>query len=210
MLANCSTNLSLRIAKDNMDLEGRLIYHCRAGPIRVKPNPLYIVASRDSFGSATSSILYLYWAIWSSGSLRRSRDCFSGLGSYPWEPFHHGLHGVEPLGEHLLQVGGHRRSRRRSSLGYFLIGFWLGLAVFYVGLQSWHGSDLSLKAMVLVACRIEGLIFVSEDKVLRFELVELLGALLQLLGIPLICLRSSASLWVASGSSFCSSTAIVT
>ncbi|KAF3602229.1 hypothetical protein F2Q69_00035311 [Brassica cretica] len=25
-------------------------------------------------------------------------------GSYPWEPFYHGLHGVEPLGEHLLQI----------------------------------------------------------------------------------------------------------
>ncbi|KAF3608697.1 hypothetical protein DY000_02047804 [Brassica cretica] len=28
---------------------------------------------------------------------------FSDGGSYPWEPFHHGLHGVEHLGEHLLQ-----------------------------------------------------------------------------------------------------------
>ncbi|KAG5384261.1 hypothetical protein IGI04_035731, partial [Brassica rapa subsp. trilocularis] len=50
-------------------------------------------------------------------------------------------------------------------------------------LQSWHGLDLSLKVTLLVTCRIEGLIFVSEDKVLRFELVELFGALLQLLGI---------------------------
>ena len=53
LLANCSRNLSLRIAKEDMDLEGRLMYHCKAGPIRVEPNPLHIVASRDSFGSAT-------------------------------------------------------------------------------------------------------------------------------------------------------------
>ena len=60
LLANFSTNLSLRVAKEDMDLEGRLMYHCKAGPIRVEPNPFHIVASRDSFGSATTSILCLY------------------------------------------------------------------------------------------------------------------------------------------------------
>ena len=72
LLANCSKNLSLRVAKEDMDLEGRLMYHCKAGPIRVEPNPLHIVASRDSCKSATASILCLYWAIRSSGSLIRS------------------------------------------------------------------------------------------------------------------------------------------
>ena len=32
-------------------------------------------------------------------------------GSYPWEPFYHGLHGIEPLGEHLFQVIDHGRLR---------------------------------------------------------------------------------------------------
>ncbi|KAF2605158.1 hypothetical protein F2Q70_00025768 [Brassica cretica] len=41
-LAKCSTNLSLRIAKEAMDLEGRLMYHCKAGPVRVEPNPLHM------------------------------------------------------------------------------------------------------------------------------------------------------------------------
>ncbi|KAF2570417.1 hypothetical protein F2Q70_00002727 [Brassica cretica] len=52
-----------------IDLEGRLIYHCRAGPVRVEPNPFHIVASRDPFGSATVSIFCLYWATWSPGSV---------------------------------------------------------------------------------------------------------------------------------------------
>ncbi|KAF2575701.1 hypothetical protein F2Q70_00002733 [Brassica cretica] len=55
-----------------IDLEGRLIYHCRAGPVRVEPNPFHIVASRGPFGSATASILCLYWATWSSGSVAPS------------------------------------------------------------------------------------------------------------------------------------------
>ena len=52
-----------------MDLEGKLIYHCRAGPVRVEPNPLHMVVSCDPFGSATASILCLYWGRWSSGSV---------------------------------------------------------------------------------------------------------------------------------------------
>ncbi|KAF3571454.1 hypothetical protein F2Q69_00058671 [Brassica cretica] len=52
-----------------MDLEGKLIYHCRAGPVRVEPKPLHMVASRDPFGSATASILCLYWVTWSFGSV---------------------------------------------------------------------------------------------------------------------------------------------
>ena len=114
---------------------------------------------------------------------------------------------------YLLQVVGHRRFCLRSPLGYFLIKFWLGLVVFYVVdlstfshlvrcsvsvrrrrrascvssrvrcLQSWHGSDLSPKATLLVTYCVEGLVFISEGKVFQFELVELLGALLQLLGM---------------------------
>ena len=51
------------------NLDGRLMYHCRAGPVRVEPNPLHMVASRDSFGSATANILSLYWVTWSFGSV---------------------------------------------------------------------------------------------------------------------------------------------
>ena len=69
LLANCSTNLSLRATKKAMNLEGKLIYHCRAGPVSVEPNPLHMVALCDPFGSATASILCLYWATWSSGSV---------------------------------------------------------------------------------------------------------------------------------------------
>ena len=67
LLANCSTNLSLRATKKAMNLEGKLIYHCRAGPVRVKP--LHMVALFDPFGSLMASILCLYWATWSSGSV---------------------------------------------------------------------------------------------------------------------------------------------
>lgn len=34
LLANGSTNLLLRIAKEYMDLEDRLMYHCKEGPVR--------------------------------------------------------------------------------------------------------------------------------------------------------------------------------
>ena len=37
--------------------------------------------------------------------------------------------------------------------------------------------------MLLVICRVEGLVLVSEGKILLFELAELFGALLQLLGV---------------------------
>ena len=57
---------------------------------------------------------------------------FTDRGSYPGEPFHHGLLGVEPLGKHLLQIGGHRRRRFRYSHGLFLTGFRLGFTVFHV------------------------------------------------------------------------------
>ncbi|KAF2581441.1 hypothetical protein F2Q68_00005188 [Brassica cretica] len=66
-----------------MDLEGRLMYHCKAGPVKVETNPLHMVASRDSFGSATASILW--WlaiearAMGCSSGLRRSPP-FCGLG----------------------------------------------------------------------------------------------------------------------------------
>ena len=44
-------------------------------------------------------------------------------------------------------------------------------------------ANLSPESTLLVACRVKGLVLVSEGKILRFELVELLGALLQLLGV---------------------------
>ena len=52
-----------------MNLEGRLIYHCRVGPVRVELNSLHMVALGDPFGSATASILCLYWATWSFESV---------------------------------------------------------------------------------------------------------------------------------------------
>ncbi|KAF3561679.1 hypothetical protein DY000_02014423 [Brassica cretica] len=46
-----------------------------------------------------------------------------------------------------------------------------------------HRANLSLESTLLVGCRVMGLVLVSEGKILRFELDELLGALLQLLGV---------------------------
>ena len=65
-----------------MGLEGRLIYHCRAGPARMEPNPLHMVTSHDPFGSATASILCMYWAIWSSGSVVPSYAFMPGKENY--------------------------------------------------------------------------------------------------------------------------------
>ena len=45
------------------------------------------------------------------------------------------------------------------------------------------GGNLSPELTFLVARRVKGLVLVSEGKILRFELAELLGALLQLLGV---------------------------
>ncbi|KAF3504775.1 hypothetical protein F2Q69_00042271 [Brassica cretica] len=44
-------------------------------------------------------------------------------------------------------------------------------------------ANLSPESTLLVAYRVKGLVLVSEGKILRFELAELLGALLQLLGV---------------------------
>ena len=81
-----------------MDLEGKLIYHCRAGPLRVETKPLHMVASRDPLGSATASILCLYWA------------------TYPRESLYHELHDVEYIGETLVKVSDHGRLRSRCSI----------------------------------------------------------------------------------------------
>lgn len=40
LLVNCSMNLLVRIARERMDPLGRLMYHCRAGPVKVEPKPL--------------------------------------------------------------------------------------------------------------------------------------------------------------------------
>ncbi|WZY77487.1 hypothetical protein YC2023_023871 [Brassica napus] len=73
------------------------------------------------------------------GDLIRERSIGVGIrvtlpdgGSYPWEPFNHGLHGVEPLGEHLLQVSNHGRFRLCRSLQCFLVRFQFRFIVFYV------------------------------------------------------------------------------
>ncbi|KAF3574273.1 hypothetical protein F2Q69_00058672 [Brassica cretica] len=49
--------------------------------------------------------------------------------------------------------------------------------------QRWHRVNLSPESTLLVARCVKGLVLVSEGKILRFELAELLGALLQLLGV---------------------------
>ncbi|KAF2591720.1 hypothetical protein F2Q70_00038588 [Brassica cretica] len=49
--------------------------------------------------------------------------------------------------------------------------------------QRRHGENLSPESMLLVARCIKGVILVSEGKILRFELAELPGALLQMLRV---------------------------
>ncbi|KAF2571503.1 hypothetical protein F2Q70_00002825 [Brassica cretica] len=49
--------------------------------------------------------------------------------------------------------------------------------------QSRHRANLSPESTLLAACHVKGLVLISEGKILRFELAELLGALLQLLGV---------------------------
>ncbi|KAF2571574.1 hypothetical protein F2Q70_00002693 [Brassica cretica] len=68
-------------------------------------------------------------------------------GSYPWEPFNHGLHGVEPLGEHLLRVWAPLVFSRVSAFPCYVVG---GRVV--------HVPESTL----LVTRRIEGLVLVSE------------------------------------------------
>ncbi|KAF3550469.1 hypothetical protein DY000_02007591 [Brassica cretica] len=189
LLVNCSTNLSLRTAKEAMDREGKLIYHCRAGPVRMEPKPLHMVASRDPFGSATASILCLYWATWSSGSVVPSyaftlgKENFLGISIKVILS----MKGVSVIGLRVavLHVVGlsivvlfSRRcvSSRRLS--------WKVRACPGVGcFQSRHRTNLSPELTLLVACRVKGLVLVSECKILRFELAELLGALLYFLGV---------------------------
>ncbi|KAF2620319.1 hypothetical protein F2Q68_00039472 [Brassica cretica] len=164
------------------------------------------------------------------GDLIRERSIGVGIGvalpdggSYPWEPFNHGLHGVEPLGKHLLQAG-------ESCL--------------FRCLQSRHGSDQSPKSMLFVICRTEAWFSswrfrFSDSSWLSFSVlcssclecssrfsfklwtfeessgfsatsIRALFSSVTWLCIPSSCLWSSASLGVALGSSFCSSTAIIT
>ena len=69
MLANCSTNVSVNWAKEHIELLGRFVYHCKAGLIRLDPNPLHMHASPRSLGMAVVNIHCLYCAMWSSGSV---------------------------------------------------------------------------------------------------------------------------------------------
>ncbi|KAF3540587.1 hypothetical protein F2Q69_00023299 [Brassica cretica] len=104
-------------------------------------------------------------------------------GSYPWEPLYYGLHGIEPLDEHLFQVWASLAfshvdasfpRRRRWEIH---IGSRVGC------LRSRHRADLSSESTLLITCRVEGLVLVTEVEILLFELAELVGALLQLLGV---------------------------
>ena len=75
LLANCSTNVSVSCAKELIELLGKLVYHCKAGPLRLDPKALHMHASRRSCRIAAVNILCLYCAIWSSGSVMPSY-CF--------------------------------------------------------------------------------------------------------------------------------------
>ena len=46
-----------------MELFGKLVNHCKAGPIRLDPKLLHMHASRRSRGIAAVNILYLYDAM---------------------------------------------------------------------------------------------------------------------------------------------------
>ncbi|KAL5826931.1 hypothetical protein ACOSQ3_018774 [Xanthoceras sorbifolium] len=61
--------MSVSWAKEFMDTLGRLVYHCRAGPTRLDPNPLHMHASLRSHGMAAVNICCRYCTIWSSGSV---------------------------------------------------------------------------------------------------------------------------------------------
>ena len=58
-ISTASELLHELVAKEDMDLEGRLMYHCKAGPIRVEPNPLGVLQQVSSVCTGR----------WSSGSL---------------------------------------------------------------------------------------------------------------------------------------------
>ncbi|KAF2539874.1 hypothetical protein F2Q70_00005565 [Brassica cretica] len=111
LLANCSTNPSLGVVNEDMDPMGRLMYLCNADPIRVEPNPLHMVEW------VAGAVIHHYVG---EGELSRHLDqgnavCERSIGvrtgitfpnrrCHPGEPFYHRLHGVEFLGEHLLQI----------------------------------------------------------------------------------------------------------
>ena len=69
LLANCSTNVFVNWAKEQIELFGRLVYHCKAGLIKFEPNPLHMQASLRSLGMVVVDIRCLYYAMWSSGSV---------------------------------------------------------------------------------------------------------------------------------------------
>ncbi|KAF3501008.1 hypothetical protein F2Q69_00042120 [Brassica cretica] len=77
-------------------------------------------------------------------------------GSYPWEPFNHGLHDVEPLGEHLLRVWAPLVFSRVSAFPCDVVG---GRVV--------HVPESTL----LVTRRIEGLVLVSEGWLLDLRIL---------------------------------------
>uniref|UniRef100_A0A0D3CJ24 Uncharacterized protein n=1 Tax=Brassica oleracea var. oleracea TaxID=109376 RepID=A0A0D3CJ24_BRAOL len=113
------------------------------------------------------------------GDLIRERSIGVGSGllfrigeATPGSLSNHGLHGVEPIGEHLVEVSDHRRVHSRRSVLCFLIRLrcvssqrrsWEVRACPGIGcFQSWHRANLSPESTLLVACRVKGLVFVSE------------------------------------------------
>ena len=68
LLVNYSTKISFSIAKDEIKELRRFLYHWRAGPDKLKPNPLHTQASMSSHGITAINIHCLYCATLSSGS----------------------------------------------------------------------------------------------------------------------------------------------
>lgn len=59
LLANYSRKVSVGLAKEEMELFGRLVYHWRAGPFKMDPKLLHMHVSRRSHGNAAVNISFL-------------------------------------------------------------------------------------------------------------------------------------------------------
>ncbi|KAF2567836.1 hypothetical protein F2Q68_00025291 [Brassica cretica] len=144
-----------------------------------------MVASHDPFGSATASILYMYWATWSSGSVVPLYAFILGKENFPsisikiaWcQPYRRTSGEGERSWETSLSLVRlmppyQARVPSRCPLRLRVRCF-----------QKWHGTNLSPESTLLVACYVKGFVLVSEGKILQFDLAELLDALLQLVKV---------------------------
>ena len=60
---NCSMKVSVNWANEHIELLGKLVYHCKAGLMRLEPKPSYMHASLISLGMAIVNMRYLYYAM---------------------------------------------------------------------------------------------------------------------------------------------------